>query len=113
MQEQTTTTQNIWRTQPEIDLDRQKYLAQRLTIQPDIQQGTYPFKDITLTRADIEWLLTNHQSGHGPIDWNNPQQRKSWGLDLRGADLRHVDLRNLLLTRTRGGLVREEWNPTT
>jgi uncharacterized protein YjbI with pentapeptide repeats len=102
-----------WRTELEIDGERQQFLRQCLAIVPDIQQGTYPFKDITLTRADIEWLLTNHHGGHGPIDWNDPQQRKSWGLDLRGANLCHVDLRNLPLTRTRGGLIREEWNPTT
>ena len=113
MQNQTTRTQHTWRTEPEIDLDRQKCLTQRLAIQPDIQQGIYPFKEVKLTRADIEWLLTTHQAGQGPIDWNDVQQRKSWGLDLRGADLRQVDLRNLPLTRTRGGLTREEWNLTT
>src|SRR5947209_19625923 len=39
MQKRTTTTQNTWRTQPEIHPDRQQYLAQRLAIQPGIQQG--------------------------------------------------------------------------
>lgn len=45
-----------WRTQPEIGEGRQRYLGERRAIQPDIEQGIYPFKDIEqkLTRADIE-----------------------------------------------------------
>jgi uncharacterized protein YjbI with pentapeptide repeats len=113
MQEQANKTQYIWRTEPEIDFERQEFLTQRLAIQPDIQRGIYPFKDIKLTRADIEWLLTTHEEGRGPIDWNDVKQRKLWGLDLRGANLCQVNLRKLPLTRTRGGLTREEWNPTT
>ena len=48
-----------WRTEPEIDAERQKFLAKRRAIVPDIGKGIYPFKDIEpeLTRADIEWLL--------------------------------------------------------
>jgi len=102
-----------WRTEPEIDFERQKFLIQRFTIQPDIQRGIYPFKDIKLSRADIQWLLTTHEKGCGPIDWSDVQQRECTGLDLRGADLRRVDLRNLPLTRMRGGLTRDEWNLTT
>ena len=33
-----------WRMEPEIDGERQKYLADRRTITPDIQQGIYPFR---------------------------------------------------------------------
>src|SRR5260370_30594710 len=58
-----------WRTEPEIGRARQAYLAERRAIKPDIQQGTYPFKDITLTRADVEWLLAtpeNRGSGGAP-----------------------------------------------
>jgi uncharacterized protein YjbI with pentapeptide repeats len=102
-----------WRTEPEINTDRQNYLAQRLVITPDIQQGLYPFKDVKLTRADIEWLLITHEGGHGPVDWSDVQQRSRMGLDLRGADLRRVDLRDLPLTRMRSGLSRDEWNLTT
>jgi uncharacterized protein YjbI with pentapeptide repeats len=102
-----------WRTEPEIDTERQKFLADCLAIIPDIQQGRYPFKDVKLTRADIEWLLITHEGGRGPVDWNDVQQRSRIGLDLRGADLRRVDLRNLPLTRMRSGLIREEWNLTT
>jgi len=102
-----------WRTEPEIDTERQKFLAERLAITPDIQRGIYPFKDVRLTRTDIEWLLITHEGGRGPVDWTDVQQRNRIGLDLRGADLRRVDLRNLLLTRMRSGLTREEWNLTT
>ena len=106
-------TLRTWRTEPEIDAERQKFLAGRLSIIPDIQQGIYPFKDVKLTRADIEWLLITHEGGCGPVDWNDVQQRSRIGLDLRGADLRRVDLRNLPLTRMRSGLTRDEWNLTT
>lgn len=104
---------NSWRIEPEIDTQRQKILAEHLAITPDIQRGMYPFKDVKLTRADIEWLLITHQDGRGPIDWSDMQQRECMGLDLRGADLRRVDLRHLPLMRMRGGLTREEWNRTT
>jgi hypothetical protein len=30
-----------WRTEPEIDLERQKYLAERRSITPDSKQGIY------------------------------------------------------------------------
>src|SRR6266702_4748311 len=102
-----------WRTEPEIDTERQKFLTERLAIIPDIQRGIYPFKDVKLTRADIEWLLISHEGGRGPVDWSDMQQKSRIGLDLRGADLCRVDLRNLPLTRMRSGLTRDEWNLTT
>src|SRR6266566_949189 len=54
-----------WRTEPEIDRERQVYLAKRRLITPDIEQGIYPFKAIEpkLTRADVEWLLATHENG--------------------------------------------------
>ncbi len=106
-------TLSSWRIKPEIDAERQSFLRQRLTIIPDIQQGIYPFKDIQLTRADIEWLLVTHEDGRGPIDWSDPAQRERQGLDLRGADLRHINLRGLPLACLRGGLTQEEWIATT
>src|SRR5438046_8140197 len=106
-------TLHTWHTEPEIDAERQKFLAGRLSIIPDIQRGIYPFKDVKLTRADIEWLLVTHEGGCGPVDWSHVQQRGRIGLDLRGADLRRVNLRNLPLTRMRSGLSRNEWNLTT
>jgi len=58
-------TRCSWRTGPEIDAERQKFLTERLAIAPDIQRGIYPFKDVSLTRADIEWLLITHADGRG------------------------------------------------
>jgi len=99
-----------WRTEPEIDEERQHYLSQRLAIQPDIEHGIYAFKDIQLSRADVEWLLINHENGRGPISWNDESQRRRDGLDLRGADLKQVDLSHLPLARILGGLTWDEWD---
>src|SRR5260370_6969364 len=103
----------LWRTEPEIDGEGQKYLAERRSIIPDIEKGIYPFKDIKLSRADIEWLLAAHENGRGPIDRSDLIQRKRRGLDLRGANLRDVNLSNLPLSGLQGGLnVFEETNAT-
>jgi uncharacterized protein YjbI with pentapeptide repeats len=95
-----------WRSQPEIDKDRQKVLAARRAITPNIKQGIYPFNGIepTLSRADIEWLLATHEEGRGPVDWDDVTQRNRLGLDLRGANLSGLDLHGLPLARLRGGL---------
>jgi hypothetical protein len=83
-----------WRTEPEIDAERQWYLAERRAVQPDIEKGIYPFRDekggIKLGRADVEWLLATHESGgfKGPVDCSDEQQHGREGLDVRGADLR-------------------------
>jgi uncharacterized protein YjbI with pentapeptide repeats len=104
-----------WRTEPEIGHVRQAYLTERRAVKPDIQQGIYPFKDITLTRADVEWLLETHESGgiDGPVDWHEPSQREREGVDLRGADLREADLHSLPLARMRGGLLADDWPHTS
>jgi hypothetical protein len=81
-----------WRTEPEIDVERQKYLAARRGVTPDIGQGIYPFRDIKLSRVDIEWLLETHENGRGPVDWSDEHQREREGLDLRGADLGDLPL---------------------
>jgi hypothetical protein len=73
-----------WRTEPEIDQQRQTELAQRRAIAPTIEQGIYPFQGMKLSRADIEWLLATHEHGRGPVDWQDPRQRTREGLDLRG-----------------------------
>src|SRR6266700_4088767 len=103
--------QQNWRIEPEIDEKRQRYLAERRNIMPNIEQGTYPFKNVQLKRADIEWLLATHKHGdmQGPIDWHDESQREHEGLDLRGADLHEVDLQNLPLAGLCGGLNRDEW----
>ena len=98
-----------WRTEPEINVSRQKYLDKRRAITPDIKRGIYPFKGIKLNRADIEWLLVIHENGLGPVDLSDGQQHEYKGLDLRGADLRGADLHGLPLARIRGGLTEEEW----
>ena len=56
-----------WRTEPEINPERQHYLTERRNITPNIEQGIYPFQDVQLTHADIEWLLATYEEGCGPI----------------------------------------------
>src|SRR2546423_8988791 len=84
-----------WRTEPEIDAERQKYLAERRAIVPDIEQGIYPFKDIKLSRADVEWLIATHDNRCGSVEWNGHSGHENEGLDLRGAILQRVDLHGL------------------
>src|SRR5262249_31802863 len=93
-----------WRTEAEIDVERQGELARRREITPRVREGMYPFAGMKLARADVEWLLASHDSGRGPVDWGDEEQRRRQGLDLRGADLSRVDLRGLPLARTLGGL---------
>ncbi len=101
-----------WRTEPEIDVQRREYLGERRAIVPNIEKGTYPFKDIKLSRSDVEWLLGALENGRGPVDWSDENQRRREGLDLRGANLNQTNLSNLPLARIRGGLPRDEWNET-
>jgi uncharacterized protein YjbI with pentapeptide repeats len=100
-----------WRVEPEIPEQRQDLLRQRLSIQSDVEHGQYPFKGMRLSRADVEWLLAEHENGRGPVDWADPDQRCRDGLDLRGADLSGVDLASLPLARSRGGLTPDEYVP--
>ena len=72
-----------WRTEAEISKDRQTFLAQCVDIKPDFKQDRYPFKNVRLSRADIEWLLGQEITN----------------LILTEADLRGVDLNNLALER--------------
>lgn len=96
------TTQGMpWRTEPEVDAERQAFLAERLAIKADTEAGTYPFKDIMLVRADVEWLLATP----GARDWYGANQESGneerWrrdGMDLRGADLRRHNLDDLPLS---------------
>jgi len=93
-----------WRTEVEIDEDRQAFLRQCRRTQPSVARGVYPFGGVTLSRADVEWLLATHEDGRGPVRWQEESQRTRVGLDLRGADLRSVDLRGLPLARLLAGL---------
>lgn len=92
-----------WRTEPRISKERQDYLTERRKVEPDIEQGIYPFKDIKLNRADIEWLLSTHDDHKGPVNWYDESQREREGLDLRGADLRGEDLHGLPLAKIIAG----------
>lgn len=103
----------LWRSEPEIDNERQQFLAERRAMQPDVRQGIYPFVNMKLSRADIEWLLATHENGRGPVDYSDQSQRERVGLDLRGADLRGVDLHNLPLARTIGDVAWREWPDLT
>ncbi len=103
-----------WRIEPEIDTERQVYLASRRAIKPGLRQGIYPFKDIKLSRADVEWLLTTHHAGRGPLFFEAPPEGPHMrGLDLRGADLRFADLHRLPLSGLRGGLSAAQWFDAT
>jgi len=102
-----------WRTEPEIDEERQEYLARCLTSMPAIEDDVYPFKDVKLNRADIEWLLATWENGRGPVDENDEQQRERKGLDMRGTTLSQVDLSNLPLAHLRCGLSPEERSRAT
>src|SRR5260221_1944591 len=93
-----------WRTEPRISAERQNYLAERRSIAPYTIPNLFPFKDIKLSRADVEWLLATHEDGRGPIDWKDEKQREREGIDLRGADLRGVDLSELPMVGLVGGL---------
>src|SRR5919202_369263 len=97
-----------WRTEPEIDEKRKEELASRRATIHDPVQSVYPFKDVKLNRADVEWLLETHEGGRGPVDLSNEQQRNRWGLDLRGAVLRDTDLSGLPLAHLRAG---SEYDP--
>lgn len=93
-----------WRTEPEIDAGRQAFLAGSRAIVPDFDEGIYPFKDVRLSRADIEWLLATHENGRGPVNIRDQHQLDRIGIDVRGADLRGVNLSRLPLARLVGGL---------
>ncbi|HEY1350560.1 MAG TPA: pentapeptide repeat-containing protein [Ktedonobacteraceae bacterium] len=101
--------QQPWRTEPEIATRRQEELAERRKIVPDVKRGIYPLREMSLSRADIEWLLATHEHGRGPVDWSDVSQRGRKGLDLRGAQLQQVDLNNLPLACSQAGLVDTEW----
>jgi len=85
-----------WRTEPEIDIERQQYLDEHLTIK-EREWEHYPFKDIVLDRADVEWLLANYNDERRFAGQSYQLLQKRNGLDLRGADLRKADLHDLPL----------------
>ncbi|GAC1391945.1 MAG: hypothetical protein NVS4B11_33480 [Ktedonobacteraceae bacterium] len=100
----------LWRTESEIDLERQAYLMQRMAIKVDLDEGVYQFRGVKLNRADVEWLLAQHENGRGPVDVRDLAQLDRVGIDLRGADLRGANLRGLPLSHMLGGLNGRERN---
>jgi uncharacterized protein YjbI with pentapeptide repeats len=116
-----------WRTEPEIDETRQRELAERLATPPDWRRGIFPFRDMKLTRADVEWLLATAPTATAEGDAarkadgeDGEDEQDAEGeaghasrLDLRGADLRRADLRSLPLRRLDGGLTWEQWQHAT
>src|ERR1700674_4173493 len=92
-----------WRTEAQIDSERQAYLASRRAIKAHVDLGIYPFKDVKLNRADIEWLLATHEDLLETVDRRDERRRTCVGLDLRGALLQQVNLSNLPLAHMQGG----------
>ena len=106
--------QQSWRCEQEIGTQRQGELRNWRSTLPSIGHGRYPLRGVTLSRADVEWLLASHESGQGPIEWTHDVGSKArLGLDVRGADLRKARLAGLPLTSVRGGLSRQVWSLAT
>jgi uncharacterized protein YjbI with pentapeptide repeats len=95
-----------WRTDPEVDEGRQQFLTEHRRVEPNVERGIYPFKDIGLTRADVEWLLATHEDGRGSV---LSGEFGRTGLDLRGATLSGVNLSKLPLAGILGGLDKSLW----
>ena len=102
-----------WRTEPEVDRERQHQLMVSQTTIPDIEKGSYPFKGIRLSRADVEWLLSMQEETRGQHHGSPDGRQKRPGLDLRGADLSEINLSGLPLTHLRAGLSLEEGRHAT
>ena len=104
-----------WRAEPAIDEKRQQYLSDRRSMKPVISMGIYPFKDVKLDRADVEWLLATYDRGNGTVGpevYSDDVDGALTGVDVRGADLRCANLRKLPLLRLYAGLVSEERDQT-
>src|SRR6266566_2692105 len=101
-----------WRREPEIDPVRQDLLKRCLVTKPELRKVMYPYQGMKLSRADVEWLLSTHESGgvRGPVDFSDERQRTREGLDIRGALLHEEDLSGLPLARIRGGLSPGAWS---
>jgi hypothetical protein len=94
-----------WRTEPEIDEERQRYLAQRRDSEADIEIGNRPFKYVELDRGDVEWLLATHVSKGitGPVVWGDKAHAGRIGIDIRAARL-VGDFSDLPLACTQAGV---------
>ncbi len=94
-----------WRTEPQIDNERQAYLGRLRATTANIAADIYPFHDIKLSRADVEWLLATQENQLSATERGDAPQHTGTilGLDLRGTHLQEVNLSNLPLTRLVGG----------
>jgi uncharacterized protein YjbI with pentapeptide repeats len=98
-----------WRSEPQLDEERQRQLLDYAQRGVDIEHAIYPFKDVKLSRADVEWLIAMHeQSEYAQQTGENGKQALPIGLDVRGADLSAVDLSALPLAGLRAGLSLDE-----
>ena len=93
-----------WRTEPEIDKERQQYLEKHLSTIPDVREGNEDilyFKDMQLNRADIEWLLATHKKTDKVVIFtrDNEQRQRHESLTLSGAALRNENLSGLPMER--------------
>jgi hypothetical protein len=90
-----------WRTEPEIDTERQHELKKQLASIPDVrEEEILYFEDIQLNRADIEWLLATQKTDRIVVfTRDNEQRQRHESLTLSGADLRNINLSDLPLQR--------------
>src|SRR6266700_1430829 len=94
----------FWPTEAQIDSERQHYLTCRRAVTAHIESGVYPFKDVKLSRADIECLLATREDVLEPVERGGDERQGAYaGLDLRGALLQQADLSNLPLAHMLGG----------
>ncbi len=93
-----------WRIEPEINVERQEYLTQQQNIKPNIEHDIYPFKDVELKRADVEWLLSKKEDESNLAALKGETQFKRKRLDLRAANLSGENLSGLPLGSIFGGL---------
>ncbi|GCE31377.1 hypothetical protein KDA_68610 [Dictyobacter alpinus] len=59
-----------WRTEPEIERERQAKLSQCRALIPDIERGIYPFKGMKLSRADAARFTYQGQTLQRKIRWH-------------------------------------------
>lgn len=113
-----------WRTEPEIDEQRQRFLRSCLRTVPRDNSEIYPFMCVQLTRADIEWMLANPLYDVSKVIDNMRrmfEEKREFGfqaivdfrkelnyileigqyIDLRGAELSQVNLSGLQLDHAR------------
>ncbi len=91
-----------WRTEPEIDKDRQQDLERCLANIPMEREKDILFFDgFQLNRNDIEWLLATQKKPDRIVYFNidNEQRQRRESLALCGANLHKVNLSGLPMDR--------------